>query len=335
MSHRSSLSSRRDTASSSSGPWITRATSRSAAGLSSARGTGPAITRSAASAAKRDSRIASTAASTPRLAMLRARLAAAPPSAAPNLKASSGPLISSRPSSQRATPLARVPTPPFDAGTLTCRRGWSLRSSAGPMTTIAQDTEAPAQTVPARAPLSPAERADLGKAARAETPRSSHAEWTPASDRPDPIALLEEQAKTRVQELLPIRNGRMAASPFTFYRGAAYVMAADLTHGPTTGLRAQLCVDAHLSNFGGFASPERDLLFDLNDFDETLPGPWEWDVKRLATSIAVAARANGFGSKRSAELVRGTVAEYRQAIRRFAGMTGLEVWYSRLDAREV
>src|SRR5919198_553720 len=138
--------------------------------------------------------------------------------------------------------------------------------------------------------LSPGERAELGKAARAETPRSSHAEWTPPSDRPDPIDLLEEQAATRVPELVPIRYGRMAASPFAFYRGAAYVMASDLASTPTSGFRAQLCGDAHLSNFGGFASPERDLLFDLNDFDETLPGPWEWDVKRLVASMAVAGR---------------------------------------------
>src|SRR5436309_9187130 len=128
--------------------------------------------------------------------------------------------------------------------------------------------------------LSPPERAAFGRARRSEVPRSSHASWKPEGSRPDPIALLEEQASERVPELVPIRYGRMSASPFAFFRGAAYVMASDLAKGPQTGIRVQLCGDAHLSNFGGFASPERDLVFDLNDFDETLPGPWEWDVKR-------------------------------------------------------
>ena len=201
------------------------------------------------------------------------------------------------------------------------------------MTTVTKDTEAPAQTEPARAPLSPAERADLGKAARADTPRSSHAEWTPASDRPDPIALLEEQAKTRLPDLLPIRNGRMAASPFAFYRGAAYVMASDLSHTPTTGLRAQLCGDAHLSNFGGFASPERDLLFDLNDFDETLPGPWEWDIKRLAASLCIAGRDHGFSSKQRRTIVIGAVQKYREAMHELADMGALATWYQRVDAQ--
>ena len=134
----------------------------------------------------------------------------------------------------------------------------------------------------------------LGKAARAKTPRSSHAEFEPASDRPDPIDLLERQAESRVPELVPIRYGRMGVSPFTFYRGAALLQAADLANTPTSGLRVQLCGDAHLSNFGVFASPERRLVFDINDFDETLPGPWEWDVKRLAASLAVAGRENGY-----------------------------------------
>jgi uncharacterized protein (DUF2252 family) len=145
--------------------------------------------------------------------------------------------------------------------------------------------------------------------------------------------LLEEQAATRVEELVPIRYGRMAASPFAFFRGAAYPMASDLAGTPRTGLTVQLCGDAHLSNFGGFASPDRDLIFDINDFDETLPGPWEWDVKRLAASIAIAGRENGFASKRRREIVRGAVGEYRRALRRFAGMNALEVWYARLDRR--
>ena len=147
-----------------------------------------------------------------------------------------------------------------------------------------------------------ADRAASGRARRSETPRSSHAAWEPRADRPDPIALLEEQAAERVPELVPIRYGRMSASPFAFYRGAAYVMASDLAGTPQTGIRVQLCGDAHLANFGGFASAERQLLFDLDDFDETLPGPWEWDVKRLAASVAVAGRENGFEAKRRAAI---------------------------------
>jgi uncharacterized protein (DUF2252 family) len=171
-----------------------------------------------------------------------------------------------------------------------------------------------------------------GRAARSATPRSSHGEWAPAADRPDPIELLEEQAANREPSLVPIRYGRMAVSPFAFYRGAAYILASDLAASPDSGIRVQLCGDAHLSNFGGFASPDRNLVFDLNDFDETLPGPWEWDVKRLAASIEVAGRARGFRGKQRRRIVRGAVAEYREAMRRFARMSALEVWYSRIDA---
>src|SRR5579871_2171111 len=145
--------------------------------------------------------------------------------------------------------------------------------------------------------FTPAERTARGKAARAEVPRRSHGEWEPPSRRPDPVELLQEQAASRVPELVPIRYGRMLVSPFAFYRGAALIMAADLATTPDSGLRAQLCGDAHLSNFGVFASPERRLVFDINDFDETLPGPWEWDVKRLAASLAVAGRENGYKLK--------------------------------------
>jgi uncharacterized protein (DUF2252 family) len=180
-------------------------------------------------------------------------------------------------------------------------------------------------------PTSVAERAAIGKGARAEVPRSSHGDWEPASKRRDPIALLHEQAESRVQELVPIRYGRMVASPFTFYRGAAYVMASDLADSPQSGIRVQLCGDAHLSNFGGFASPERELVFDLNDFDETLPGPWEWDVKRLAASIEVAGRSRNFGAKVRRRIVRRAVAEYREAMRRFASMKAMDVWYARID----
>ena len=179
--------------------------------------------------------------------------------------------------------------------------------------------------------LSTAERAANGKALRSTTPRSSHAAWDEGARPRDPISLLEEQAASRVEELVPIRYGRMAASPFAFFRGAAYPMASDLAGTPRSGLNVQLCGDAHLSNFGGFASPDRELIFDINDFDETLPGPWEWDVKRLAASIAVAGRENGFASKRRRAIVLATVGEYRRAMRRFAGMKALDVWYERLD----
>jgi uncharacterized protein (DUF2252 family) len=152
----------------------------------------------------------------------------------------------------------------------------------------------------------------------------------PAS-RPDPITLLEEQAKARVPELVPVRWGRMMVSPFTYYRGAALPMASDLATTPVSGLTVQACGDAHLSNFGVFGSAERRLVFDVNDFDETLPGPWEWDVKRLAASMEVAARSNGFSGKQRRKIVAATVASYRQAMRDFAGMTQLDIWYAHAD----
>ena len=186
----------------------------------------------------------------------------------------------------------------------------------------------PAARAAAAEHVPPADRAARGKSLRKATPRSSHASWEPRPDRPDPISLLEEQAAERVPELVPIRYGRMSASPFAFYRGAAYVMASDLAGSPQTGIRVQLCGDAHLGNFGAFASPERHLLFDLNDFDETLPGPWEWDVKRLAASVAVAGRENAVKTKRRTAIVRELVSEYRHAIRRFAAMKTLDVWYA-------
>ncbi|MGL6278240.1 MAG: DUF2252 domain-containing protein [Gaiella sp.] len=179
--------------------------------------------------------------------------------------------------------------------------------------------------------FTPAERAARGKAARAEVPRSSHAGWEPPSLRHDPVALLEEQARTRVPELLPIRYGRMLVSPFTFYRGAAYVMASDLAGHPRTGLTVQLCGDAHLSNFGVFLAPDRRLVFSLNDFDETLPGPFEWDVKRLVASFAVAGRDNGFTAKQRERVNRAVVRAYREAMASFAEMRTLDVWHARLD----
>jgi uncharacterized protein (DUF2252 family) len=179
--------------------------------------------------------------------------------------------------------------------------------------------------------LSVAERVARGRAARKEVPRSAHAVFDPASGRADPVELLERQAQTRAPELVPIRYGRMLVSPFTFYRGAAMIMAHDLAATPRSGLTVQCCGDAHLSNFGVFASPERRLMFDANDFDETLPGPWEWDVKRLAVSMLIAARDNGFRAKEQDRIVRDTVGAYRAAMAEFAAMNNLDVWYSHLD----
>ena len=156
-------------------------------------------------------------------------------------------------------------------------------------------TPPPPEARPEFVQLSVGKRIVLGRAARRDAPRASHGTWQPAPDRPDPIALLEEQAESRVPELVPIRYGRMLVSPFTFFRGAALIMAADLATTPNSGLTVQLCGDAHVLNFGVFGSPERQLIFDVNDFDETLPGPWEWDLKRLAASLEIAGRDLGFG----------------------------------------
>jgi Uncharacterized protein conserved in bacteria (DUF2252) len=183
--------------------------------------------------------------------------------------------------------------------------------------------------------LTPDERKARGKAARGEAPRSGHATWEPAVDRPDPIALLDEQAQSRVPELVPIRNGRMLVSPGTFYRGAALIMASDLAATPRSGVTVQLCGDAHLSNFGVFASPERQLMFDLNDFDETLPGPWEWDVKRLAASFEVAGRDLGFSPADRRAVVQAGVREYRERMREAATMRTLDAWYAHLKVDDV
>jgi uncharacterized protein (DUF2252 family) len=176
------------------------------------------------------------------------------------------------------------------------------------------------------------ERQAAGKEARKRVPRESHAGWEPWPGRPDPVDLLKEQAKSRVPELVQIRYGRMLVSPFSFSRGAALQMAADLAHTPDSGLRVQVCGDAHLANFGGFGSPERELLFDLNDFDETLPGPWEWDLKRLVASLAVAGRAGGLSRAERRKVLLAGARAYRDAIRRFAEMGDLEVWYSMLTS---
>jgi uncharacterized protein (DUF2252 family) len=181
--------------------------------------------------------------------------------------------------------------------------------------------------------LSRADRVARGKDARAVAPLESHAEFSPGRGR-DPVGLLLSQAKSRVPELVPVRHGRMLVSPFTFYRGAALPMAADLAATPASGLRVQLCGDAHLSNFGAFASPERRLVFDVNDFDETLPGPFEWDVKRLAASLAVAGRDNGFTAKARRKIVLAAAEGYRTAMRGFAKQPLLDVWYAHLDIEQ-
>jgi uncharacterized protein (DUF2252 family) len=185
--------------------------------------------------------------------------------------------------------------------------------------------------VASTAVLTPRERESAGKQARSHSPRSRHREWQTGESRPDPVDTLLEQDKTRVPALVPIRHGRMLASPFSFYRGAAAIMAADLASCPSSGLRVQLCGDAHLSNFGIFMAPDRRLIFDINDFDETHEGPFEWDVKRLAASFAVAGRALGLKSSRRRTAIDAAVAGYRNEIRRLAGMRDLDVWYARVD----
>ncbi|KQZ11506.1 hypothetical protein ASD23_05540 [Agromyces sp. Root1464] len=177
-----------------------------------------------------------------------------------------------------------------------------------------------------------AARAEWGRAARRRSPRTEHADWAPAADRPDPVALLEEQAETRVPELIPIRHARMMVSPFTFYRGAALIMAADLAHTADSGITVQVCGDAHLSNFGVFGTPERKLAFDINDFDETLPGPWEWDLKRLAASFEIAGRSRGFTDAERRDTTVAAVRGYRERMHRAAESRVLDAWYDRLDA---
>ena len=196
------------------------------------------------------------------------------------------------------------------------------------MANVTQRPDATAHAVPH---LTVEERVKLGKEARARAPRSSQAEFNPPTDRPDPVSLLERQATTRVPELLPIRYGRMLVSPFTFFRGAALIMASDLAATPRSGFTAQVCGDAHLSNFGLFGSPERKLMFDVNDFDETLPGPWEWDLKRLASSAVIAARDREFTENEARTAALEVGRSYRREMVRLAALSTLEVWYSQID----
>ena len=193
----------------------------------------------------------------------------------------------------------------------------------------------PGVLAPPHEVLTPDEWRSRGREKRTLVRRLSHAQWAPPQDRPDPVAILEEQASTRVRDLVPIRYGRMAASPFAYFRGAAAPMAWDLAHTPTTDIRVQACGDAHLLNFGMFASPDRRLVFDVNDFDETIPAPFDWDVKRLAASFAVAARDNGFGDREARTAARLAVRSYRTEMANYATMRFLKVWYSRIDIDEV
>lgn len=176
-----------------------------------------------------------------------------------------------------------------------------------------------------------ADRRAAGRSLRKKVTRSSHAEWLPAADRPDPVSLLEEQNRTRFAHLVPIRFERMTTSPFAFLRGTAVVMASDLASTPITGIQVQLCGDAHLNNFGIYATPERNQVFDVNDFDETLPGPWEWDVKRLAASIVVAGRNNGFSGDMNKQAVLSCIGSYRQHMWKYSEMRHVDIWYSRID----
>ncbi len=203
-----------------------------------------------------------------------------------------------------------------------------IKSQTAPENGAAPSTAA--VSIPERA--LPKERMAAGRAKRAEVPRSAHATWQPASGRADPVALLEESNRTRLQELVPIRYGRMLISPFTYLRGSPTVMTHDLATLPTTGIRIQICGDAHLMNFGLYASPERNLLFDINDFDETLPGPWEWDVKRLTVSFAVSARAHNFRDRDAKDAARACARSYRRHIREYSQMPLLDAWYSKVDA---
>jgi uncharacterized protein (DUF2252 family) len=190
-------------------------------------------------------------------------------------------------------------------------------------------------TAPAHAKLESGESAERGRTARESVPREAHGDWGPALDRPDPVDVLAAQAASRLPELVPIRYGRMLVSPFTFYRGAAAVMAADLAATPDSGIVVQACGDAHISNFGGFAAQDRRLVFGPNDFDETLPGPWEWDVKRMAASAEIAGRDVGLPPDRRERIVTACVREYREGMRGFANESHLDVWYDRINASEL
>ena len=211
----------------------------------------------------------------------------------------------------------------------------TVRARPYPVSDVVSQPEPAFASAWRRGRLTVEDRVARGRMARLDAPRSMHGRWQPAPDRPDPVALLEQQARTRVPELVPIRYGRMLVSPFTFFRGAASIMAADLARTPRSGVTVQLCGDAHLSNFGLFGTPERRMLFDINDFDETLPGPWEWDVKRLAASFEVMGRDRGFSPAERHAVVMAGLGEYRDRMRRAAGMPGIQAWYEHLEVGEL
>ena len=214
---------------------------------------------------------------------------------------------------------------------------WRPAMSRKPLKLVAPASDDLAAALPPGQTIhrDPLEARLAGRALRRQVARSAHASWVPSPDRPDPVSLLESQDATRAPELVPIRYGRMLASPFGFLRGSAIVMASDLAHTPVTGLTTQICGDAHLSNFGMFASPERDLVFDVNDFDETLPGPWEWDVKRLAASGVVAARAAGLSRRDTRAIAQAAARSYRAHMHALADLTTLALWYRRIDATDI
>ena len=201
-----------------------------------------------------------------------------------------------------------------------------------PRTAKPHPSKTPSRTAPRP---TRAERQAAGKALRDKFPRTAHAEWAPAARRIDPVAQIIASSKGRIPELIPIRYGRMMASPFTLYRGTANIMAADLARTPATGITVQACGDCHLMNFGGFATPERQIIFDINDFDETMPGPWEWDVKRLAASMVLASRSNGFSKADQRDAALACVRSYRERMAEFAELTPMEVWYSRIDLERI
>jgi hypothetical protein len=251
--------------------------------------------------------------------------------------------------------VSALPTPPLRPGLNQARPTWGRkgRRPPGPFPSVPRadmngtawphgprgralaDTtrarRAPFASAWRRAHLTVDQRVARGRAARTGAPRSAHGRWQPAPGRPDPVVLLEEQAVSRVPLLVPVRYGRMLASPFTFYRGAALIMASDLAGTPVSGVTVQLCGDAHLSNFGLFGTPERQMIFDINDFDETLPGPWEWDVKRLAASFEIMGRDRGFSPADRRAIVTAGMGEYRNRMRQAAGMGGLDAWYDHLE----